>query len=248
MKLLLENWRKFINEDIDTKFIVDIIQKYHEEGMGPIDLSEIEDPFELQILRAIYLYTSGEAHWKKVLDPSQPGIPDPIRSMRSKYVLEPTQEDYNNATQIIQHMGTLPNPFPENPIYRGIGRQLEQVKDMPVGQEIDLGVGSSWTNSERTAVNFAVSNLKGNNNTVVLFEIKNPRVGSPIYNISRTPDEKEVILGGKIKIIQKSEIIGDDAASKVVGYKSHLKNKWIPEPTFPNMDGKFFCIISCENI
>jgi len=229
MRLILENWRRYITEAIDAKSIVAVLEKYHEEGQSPIDwrrddLSDIENPIELQILKAIYLFTSGE--WKKVIDPMS------------------TSE----ATEIIKNIGNLPNPFPERPIYRGIGLRIEQVKDMPVGQTIDLGVGSSWTNSERIATNFAFSNLKDNNNTVVLFEIKNPKRGSPVYNISKTPDEKEVILGGKIKIIQKSEIIGGDAASKVVGHKTHLKNKWIPEPTFPDMDDKFFCIILCETV
>ena len=230
MKLLLENWRRYLTEAIDDNSLVATIEKYHEEGQSPIDwrrddLSDIKDPIELRILQAIYLFTSGE--WKKVIDPN------------SK----------SEATEIVKKLGTLPNPFPERPIYRGIGRQLEQVKNMTVGQEFDLGVGSSWTNSERIAINFTLSNLKGskrNNDTAVLFEIRHPKRGSPVYNISKTPDEKEVILGGKIKIIEKSKIIGGDAASKVVGHKGHLKNKWIPEPTFPDMDDKYFCIILCE--
>lgn len=231
MKLLLENWRRYLTEVIDDNSLVSIIKKRHEEGQKPIDwrrdeLSDIgnPDPIELQILRAIYLFTSGE--WKKVIDPNS------------------TSE----ATEIVKKLGNLPNSFSERPIYRGIAWQLEQVKNMPVGQEVDLGVASSWTNSERIAINFTVSNLKGNNDTAVLFEIKHPKRGSPVYNISKTPDEKEVILGGKIKIIQKSKIIGGDDASKVVGHKAHLKNKWIPEPDFPNMDGKYFCIILCETV
>ena len=38
-------------------------------------------------------------------------------------------------------------------------------------------------------------------------EIRNPKIGVPIYNLRKSPDEEESIMGGIIKIIEKRNSI-----------------------------------------
>jgi len=220
MKLLMENWRQYLTENVDEEDVMRVVKKYHDpsRGVKRLDLNIIEDPMEKMIIRAIYLFTSsmgntdiisGKAPVPTSIDAEYDTIRDSGSRMspREKYEMLPTQEDYKTAINIMKNLGTMSNPFPNRPAYRSrrLG-EAELEKLLEVGVH-DLGPARSWSLDPTAVTRFAMYKLTPERPIVVFFEIPRPTKGMPIYNFSRSPEEEEIMIGGKIKIVKAGKLL-----------------------------------------
>tara|TARA_Y100001963_G_scaffold2617_1_gene3563 strand:+ start:117 stop:899 length:783 start_codon:yes stop_codon:yes gene_type:complete len=260
MKLLMENWRQYLNEvggaytpdakstlsripiSITPQLISRVLKKYHEEGTTPQDIKNATEEADIEVIQGIFLYSSGFKRTKQVLDPSvipqdREYGPEDRAFDPGRFEMSVNRKEFKEANKIFTYLGRLPNPFPERPLFRGMGMSLEQAQALQVGKTFDLGIASSWTQKEDISKWFAATSMHKNNlNTMVILEIRNPKRGVPIYNLSKSPDEEESIMGGKIKIIEKSKIMTvDDPEYKPSEHRS-IK------------EGEYYCKILCENV
>ena len=216
----MENWREYLTENVDEKDVIAVVKKYHDPSVGVkrIDLKKIEDPLEKMIIRAIYLFTSsmgntdiisGKAPVPSHIDPEYDTIRDAGSRMypREKYEMLPTHEDYRTAINIMKHLGTMPNPFPNRPAYRSRRLGEDELKKLLEVGVHDLGPARSWSLDPTAVARFAMYKLTPERNIVVLFEIPHPTKGMPIYNFSRSPEEEEIMIGGKIKIVKAGKLL-----------------------------------------
>jgi len=230
MKLLLENWRQYLNENINEQDVIRVLKKYHEPSLGVkrVDFDEIEDPNELMILKAVFLYTSSMPNAERVLDPSVKPKIDPeshtIRdpgaigdTSRKPYTMLPTQQDYKNANIIMAKLGSFPNPFPNRPAYRSWRLSKEQLDNLLEKETFDLGPARSWSLTPKNVTRFGLYKLTKERNILILFIIPNPTKGMPIYNVSMSPEEEEIIIGGKIRIIKTGKLLKGPAGHRELG-------------------------------
>ena len=253
----MENWRKYLMEGVRTpekgwaaripinmtpQLISSVLKKYHEPGTTPQDIKNATEEADIEVIQGIFLYSSGFKSTKQVLDPSvipqdREYGPEDRAFDPGRFEMPVNRKEFKEANKIFTYLGRLPNPFPERPLYRGMGMMVPQVQALKVGKTFDLGLASSWTQKERIARWFANISMNDNNlNTMVILEVRNPKKGVPIYNLSKSPDEEESIMGGQIKIVEKSKIMtAEDPAYKSAG-------------SYDIEKGEYYCRIICENV
>ena len=213
MKLLLENWRRYLKENVDTsqltpELIGTVIKKYGKwfKGKEEIDTSGIKDPNERAVIDSIMLFTSRNVG--SVRDPEKFDL-EKAGKLRGQQI---TKDMYLIANHVIRILATMENPFGPADIWRGMGLPQALVNNMMLGKikDFDLGSISSWTTNKHMGVAFALlgggDGLKPGE-VPVLFYIKKSPYGIPISALSGYKSEEEYLLGGKIIVdnIQQAE-------------------------------------------
>lgn len=169
-------------------------------------IKKLDSPY-LEVLKSILLFTGGNV--ETVRHPSK------YRSSIAKetetfgdYTMNygdvknfiPTKSDYQIAKNVLSKLATAKNDKINMPIYRGIAIDSEKANLIKPGIKFNNWTLSSWTIDRSIAIDFAESDYD-DDNTKILIQINNPQFGCYIGNLSAFQQEKEVIFGKKLKII-----------------------------------------------
>ena len=121
-------------------------------------------------------------------------------------VKKPTKRDYQIANEIMTRLSYDKLPTETN-VVRGLSldtklvdKLAEAIKKGEMTEPLNLGQVSSWTYAynRSTALNFAKKDL-GFNKTAVVLEMVSDR-GTDITQMSRYVNEKEIVIGGKVRV------------------------------------------------
>jgi hypothetical protein len=125
-----------------------------------------------------------------------------------KFLSAPDQEDYEVANDVLKRLAKKPSKYNYR-IYRGMYIKAslfpEGIKE---GMEFDFYDISSWSRDMNVAQNFSTTSPDGKRepgDKMVIFTMRMKR-GTYIDYYSAYDGEEEVVTGGKVKILEVTEL------------------------------------------
>lgn len=192
--------------DYEIQQRVDTLAGAAKEGVNSLQRLFRNSKEALAIAEAVTLFTNG--HVATVRNPQsyneELASHDQIENVTLDLYNVPTErEDYARATAIMSRLARMPasqeRPLPV--LYRGMALPTEAVQQLAVGDVLDLSAVSSWTAHENIASEFAADQQKRRQGlTGVVLTLLHPTRGYDISQLSHYPNEKEVIVGGRVRV------------------------------------------------